>query len=800
MAASEKASLQHGGLSGPGGGLNRKRGKGKKKQKGQERNQVSSDKQSAELKRRKSKNGNQISINKQFAERYEHSKRRQLLANTPANLLESDSESSSSSEEEDEFAEQWTKKVDRRFRETFDAITKKDPKIYDPKATFFSAPDEGDASNAESVDEGDEPVAGWDTIAKAAEEQRPKMTLKDYVREQLVTHGGLGESDSDGDAGGIDDEGDAQNGSTAFEKNSKRKLRKPLAGSDVEEVSNGVHPGQSGNGISASGESDSDDDFFTKKEKTDAEMEEENKEFEKFLAKKALKESRQRGEDLLLHSYLENENPDEKERFLRDFVMNNGWLDKNAGEAPLLSEYAIELDKTKVNVSDEDEEDDDDFDDRNDMFESQHNFRFEDPDGAQITGHARNIMDTMRRPDDRRKKAREARKERKRREKEEKTEEIKRLKNLKKREIQARLLAIQEAAGGIDVSGVDLDADYDPEAFDKQMNAKFGDDYYAQEDEGIKKVVTEDMAHASEGAAPAEKSEVVPEDIRADVDKLMDEYYNLDYEDIVAGKPTRFSYKKVEEESFGLTAEEILEMDDKELNRIVSLKYVAPYHPRNVVKRQAWKARAALQKHKKAKQQQAFDEDDGQAFDTSEWPENGSGDHSSGKRKKKRRRQDEANANDSTVGEADEEQSTRTPSKSEPSETQPSGVNGQKNNETSKRKRKKRKRSADASATVLDSPTGAKSTKNNATDEADATGSAKRRRTRRRKPRSQVENASVQDSKSSTAADTPSTEIVNPEEGEASQKKKKKKKKTKSSTMAEFSENRLKAYGLKVDR
>lgn len=59
----------------------------------------------------------------------------------------------------------------------------------------------------------------------------------------------------------------------------------------------------------------------------------------------------------------------------------------------------------------------------------------------------------------------------------------------------------------------------------------------------------------------------------------MEDYYKLDYEDLIGGGTvkTRFKYRKVPDQSFGLTEDEILLLDDKHLNRLVSLKKYRPY-------------------------------------------------------------------------------------------------------------------------------------------------------------------------------------------------------------------------------
>ena len=72
-----------------------------------------------------------------------------------------------------------------------------------------------------------------------------------------------------------------------------------------------------------------------------------------------------------------------------------------------------------------------------DKFEAKYNFRFEEPNAATITSHARNANEeeTMRRKDSSRKLARERAKEKKEDLKKQKKEEIARLKAIKREEI-----------------------------------------------------------------------------------------------------------------------------------------------------------------------------------------------------------------------------------------------------------------------------------------------------------------------------------------------------------------------------
>lgn len=118
--------------------------------------------------------------------------------------------------------------------------------------------------------------------------------------------------------------------------------------------------------------------------------------------------------------------------------------------------------------------------------------------GNNIVSHARNAVSTVRKPTaavSARQRAREAAKERKEQEKQERKEEVRRLKALKRKEVEAKLSQLIEAAGegtqGLE--DLDLEGDWDPEEHDRKMAAIYGGDYGQADDADFKPTWDDDI-------------------------------------------------------------------------------------------------------------------------------------------------------------------------------------------------------------------------------------------------------------------------------------------------------------------
>jgi protein KRI1 len=148
----------------------------------------------------------------------------------------------------------------------------------------------------------------------------------------------------------------------------------------------------------------------------------------------------------------------------------------------------------------------------------------------------------------------------------------------------------------------DLEEDFDPEGYDRKMQEMFNDSYYEaddvdpefgssemdfdktdfdKEDEllGLPKGWALDESKEGSSAVDEEatKAKKISLKDKVELEKEMEEYYKLDYEDTIGDLKTRFKYKQVQSNSFGLSTLEILQSDDQDLNLYVSMKKLAPY-------------------------------------------------------------------------------------------------------------------------------------------------------------------------------------------------------------------------------
>jgi protein KRI1 len=276
-------------------------------------------------------------------------------------------------------------------------------------------------------------------------------------------------------------------------------------------------------------------------------------------------------------------------------------------------------------------------------------------------------LPTLRRPDDSRKLQRQARKERKAAERKAKEEQLKRLKNAKRQELNAKLQQIQAILGHTGTAGEEsstldeaaimklLEGDFDPDQFEELMAATYNDVFYQQpdpewtddmavresllklkghDDNGVDDVDViigpdnvdgglydnqDEVDHDEPEEADFEEEEYVEEEEYDDDPdqeedeitkkvkaKINEELYKLDYEDIVAGIPTRFKYRQVTPNNYGLTTSEILCSRDSTLKQFVSLKKLAPYAEReyHVSSRQRRKFRERLKQEMQEQSEQ----------------------------------------------------------------------------------------------------------------------------------------------------------------------------------------------------
>jgi protein KRI1 len=172
---------------------------------------------------------------------------------------------------------------------------------------------------------------------------------------------------------------------------------------------------------------------------------------------------------------------DEKEKFIRDYILNKRYIEKEDDDQ--LNESAdddnddenkdkIVLKKTSEPLDYVELSEDEKIMENLDDFERKYNFRYEDPDPEFIKAYPRTMADSVRRKSNKRKEKREDYKKRKEQEKQRKKEELKRLKSLKKKEIVDKIEKLKKISGldNFKLNIEDLEKDFDPDEYAKKMD------------------------------------------------------------------------------------------------------------------------------------------------------------------------------------------------------------------------------------------------------------------------------------------------------------------------------------------
>lgn len=538
-----------------------------------------------------------IEINEEFAKRYEHNKKREDLQRfeelKKKGIIDSDidSEEDDDSSEDEEDLVKHSSKHDLKFFNALIKVRNQDPSLKNKDAKLFDSDNED-----EDDDEADD---------NNKEKKKKPMYLKDVTAKHLIEEGPEFE----------DDEDEVKN------KNKKKSyfeeqelLRKEF--------------------LDAVGDENDEGEFL--KEKNDNGEEEDDDDDDREYEKK------------LDEYFQEDEKLDENEKFLKDYFRKKMWLDKNNGSNKGLDEDGLDV------MEDEEELE------RQEDYEREFNFRFEENAGDRVMGFSRKVEGSVRKKDNARKLQRKNKEERMAQAEFERKEELKHLKNLKKKEMNEKLRKIRETAGiGEDeaclLDEYDLEEEFDPEEYDNKMKKAFDEKFYNADDvdpdfgsdpedselekpnfdeeddllglpkgwddqygssDGFlaarQRILKSKLENAGDEEQPQDEEEKVSEEGKKKrkrksselekevIAKELEEYYKLDYEDTIGDLKTRFKYRPVNKNNYGLKAKEILALDDKELNQIVPLKKLAPYRedefivPRHKIKEQKQKIKALL--------------------------------------------------------------------------------------------------------------------------------------------------------------------------------------------------------------
>ncbi|XP_059176701.1 protein KRI1 homolog [Physella acuta] len=537
----------------------------------------------------------EFKINESYAKNYE--KWRKKEEHQKLKDRYGDADTSSSSEEEEIRS---TPQMDKDWLRAYAVVRFNQPRLYKSGEKFFH--------------EVAEPVV--------KKKEKPS-TLKDHERKFILEKGGV-ESD---------DESKTQKplGKSYFEEQEeiKKSLKEALPESSDEEEG----------------------DLLVKRQKTDEEKKKEENEFLEWLKGERVElEDKEAAAELApLKAYWNDPNLSEKEKVLRDYILNNGYIEQEDS-----SEDESEEEEQKIFPDFRAEEE---FLEKAEEYEQKYNFRHEEPGSDEIKSYPRVIETSVRTKDTRRADKRQKKLEKKKMEREKRKEEIRLLQKLQREEKREKLEKLRKIANNPKLD-YDLEADFDPEEHNKIMQSYFNDDYYGvgdddkprfeydaavdeepdnwwnerlQEEAKDEENTTEGGEDEGQSADDGQDYEPGPDDpdfvMDADydptrdykaekkkkkkkgkvVEKLplfdptkttFDEYMDEYLKDKIDSLP--FTYREVVPNDFGLSTEEILRAPERELNSWVSVKKMSQYRSKQeeLSERRKFLARARMPEKK----------------------------------------------------------------------------------------------------------------------------------------------------------------------------------------------------------
>ncbi|CAG5103584.1 Oidioi.mRNA.OKI2018_I69.chr1.g838.t1.cds [Oikopleura dioica] len=456
------------------------------------------------------------------------------------------------------------KKSTLGFLKTLDALKRNDPSIYDSKTKFYETDSEEDENEKTKTEK--------------------SLTLKDYERNVVLKKGGI-----------VDEEAEEM----------EELTRPSTSGKSHKEEQEEIKSEFAKLAESDSG-SDSEDEIFSKK-----------------AIKSGVATEKDIDWDLLA-----NKNLDEKEKFVKQYLMNAAWnedesdQDYSSGEELVALKYHKENGKAAQESSEEEESDGEDlFSSRkletDEVKESVDvlKTKFEREESREPKAYPRNgVPDSLRQDtkSEAKAKKRQEKKERKMKKEKEYKENMARMKHIKEEELMAKMEELKSALG---VSDIDIDpsllkGDFDPDKHEElveKLAANLGEDEFDENGELIKPVFSdleeweEEQAETKRKAKKERKQKKKRggrgriretddyEEAKEKFPEIAKEIDELDYQvDMVGDTACKFRYREVDKEDYGLTADELLNATDAELNQWVGLKRVTQWKDDGFTKNKFW--------------------------------------------------------------------------------------------------------------------------------------------------------------------------------------------------------------------